>query len=160
MKPCRLHLSSRREIALIWSKIHLFIHDSPLFSCSQDAGDRYISAKTSTGACRAGSTHALLTGGQAKSLRQGVTTGQGLAYLGHRYLGRRYLGQERSGTGREQGLGSHMRLSQENGRELLLRSLSSPQLEGNGYCLKVLNITLNQQLAGAVTSPGSAAHLI
>lgn len=53
-----------------------------------------------------------------------------------------------------------MGLSRENGRELLLRSLSSPQLEGNGYCLKVLNITLNQQLAGAVASPGSAVHLI
>lgn len=35
--------------------------------------------------------------------------------------------------GREQYLGSHMRLSQENGRELLLRSLSLPQMEGNGY---------------------------
>lgn len=109
--------------------------------------------------CLQGRQHPCLADGRASQVpREEVTTVQGLAYLGHRYLGRRYSGQER--PGREQGLGSHMRLSQENSRELLLRSLSSPQLEGNGYCLKVLNITLNQQLAGAVTSPGSGAHLI
>lgn len=100
-------------------------------------------------------------GGQAKSLGQGVTTGQGPADLGHGYLGRRYLGQEGLNLlARSSARGSRMGLSQENGRELLLKGLSSPQLEGNGYCLKVLNITLNQQLAGAVASPGSAVHLI
>lgn len=41
MKPCRLHLCSRREITLIWSKIHVFIHYSPLFPCSWDAGDTH-----------------------------------------------------------------------------------------------------------------------
>lgn len=41
MKPCRLHLCSRREITLIWSKIHVFIHYSPLFPCSRDAGDTH-----------------------------------------------------------------------------------------------------------------------
>lgn len=62
--------------------------------------------------------------------------------------------------GREQYLGSQMRLSLENSRELPLRSFSLLQIEGNGYSIKVLNLTLNQQLAGAVTSPGSATHLI
>lgn len=86
--------------------------------------------------------------------------GPGLAGAGRSRT--RVFGEEVFGTrrveppGREQCSGSHMRLSQENGGELLLKSLSSPQLEGNRYCLKVLNITLNQQLAGAVTSSGSS----
>lgn len=94
MKPGRLCLCSGREITLLRSKIHVFIHNSLLFPCSWDTGDDTHRPKTPTGACGAGSTRALLMGGQAKSLGQGVTTGQGPADLGHRYLGRRYLGQE------------------------------------------------------------------
>lgn len=136
----------------------MFIHNFPLFPCSWDAGDDNTPAKTLTGVYRTDSTHVLLMGGQAKSLRRGVPTRQGPADLGHRYVRKRYLGQE--GLNLLAGSGSHMRLSQESSREMPLRSLSLPQLEGNRYCLKVLNITLNQQLAGAVTSPGSVAHLI
>lgn len=41
MKPCRLCLRSGWEITLIWSKIHVFIHDSPSFPCSWDAGGKH-----------------------------------------------------------------------------------------------------------------------
>lgn len=61
MKPCRLCRCSGREITLIWSKIHVFIHYSPLFLCSQDAGDNTL-AKTLMSIGETGSTHALLMG--------------------------------------------------------------------------------------------------
>lgn len=73
----------------------MLVPDSPLFPCSWDAGDDPHRPKTPTGGRGAGSTHTLLMGGQAKSLGQGVTMGQGPVDLGHGHLGRRYLGQGR-----------------------------------------------------------------
>ena len=103
----------------------------------------------------------LADGRASQDLRAGGPNQAGASRSGTQVCGEEICGTSRvEPPGREQCSGSHMRLSQENDRELLLRSLSSPQLEGNRYCLKVLNITLNQQLAGAVTSPSSAAHLI
>lgn len=112
--------------------------------------------------CLQGRQHLCLADGRAsQDPRAGGPNLTGAGRSWTRVFGEEAYGTRRIKTpGREQCSGSHMRLRQENGGELLLRSLSSPQLEGNGYCLKVLNITLNQQLAGAVMSPGSAAHLI
>lgn len=81
-------------------------------------------------------------------------TSQGPAGPGHRDLERSYLGQERSNllagsstwgheaeSGKQQGAAAEEFFFTPDGREWI-------------YCLKVLNLTLNQQLAGAVTSPG------
>lgn len=132
LKPCRLHLRRGREITLIWNKIHVFIHDSALSPCCWDTGDTH---QPKLQPVPVGGQHPCLAEGRASQVLW--AEGPDLARASRsRTQGFR---EELFGTrkvkppGREQYLESHMRLSLENGRELLLRSFSLLQVEGNGY---------------------------
>lgn len=119
------------------------------------------SSQNSSQCLGVGSTPALLRGGQAKPYGQRVMTRQGPAAPGPRDLEGGCLGQERSNLLQGAALGvSHESEPRKQQGIAAEEFFFTPDGRKWIYCLKVLNLTLNQQLARAVTSPGSAAHLI
>lgn len=134
-----LLLCGGREITLIWSKVPVVVHGSPLFPCSWGAG---AAPPPEHRACTVSSFCSLLE----KVLRQGVPV----------------WGQV-FGTGGGQTSWQGFRVSREaqlwKGQGAAPESILPHPAGGNKNSLQVLYLTLNQQLSGAVTSPRSAAQM-